>query len=189
MIAGDGLLIENVAAGDEPPPGAGFWTTTLAVPAEAMSLAGIEAVSCVALTNCVVRGLPFHQTLEALTKPVPLMVKVNAAPPVKAEFGLKLVIAGAGLLIVNVAAEEEPPPGAGLLTTTLTVPAVAISAAEIEAVICVALTNCVVRWLPFHQTVEAPTKPVPLTVSVNAEVPAVAEFGLKLVMAGTGLGC
>lgn len=154
-----------------------------------MSLAGMEAVNCAALTNVVVRGLPFHQTLEALTNPVPLMVSVNAPPPAKAEFGLKFVIAGEGLLIVNVAAGDEPPPGAGLLTTTLTVPAVAMSVAGIEAVNCVALTNCVVRWLPFHQTVEAPMKPVPLTVSINAALPAKAELGLKLVMAGTGFGC
>ena len=45
----------KVAAGEEPPPGAGFCTTTLAVPIEAMSAAVIEAVNCVALTNCVVR--------------------------------------------------------------------------------------------------------------------------------------
>lgn len=152
-----------------------------------MSLAGMEAVNCVALTNCVVRWLPFHQTLEALMNPVPLIVNVNAAPPAVAEFGLKLVIAGAGLSIVNVAAGEDPPPGAGLLTTTPAVPAVAISVAGIEAVNCVVLTNCAVRWLPFHQTVEAPTKPVPLTVSVNAVPPASVELGLKLVIVGDGL--
>ena len=179
----------NVAAGEEPPPGEGFWTTTLAVPAEAMSLAGIEAVICVALMNCEVRGLPFHQTLEALTKPVPLIVSVNAAPPVVVELGLKLVMAGAGLLMVNVAAGEEPPPGAGFCTTTFAVPAEAISLAGMEAVSCVGLTNCVVRKLPFHHTVEAPTNPVPLTVNVNAAPPAVVELGFKLVIAGTGLGC
>lgn len=77
--------------------------------------------------------------------PVPLMVSVKAAPPAVAEFGLKLVIAGAGLLIVNVDAGDEPPPGDGFCTTTLAVPTVAISVAGIEAVNCVALTNCVVR--------------------------------------------
>ena len=44
-------LIVKVAPGDEPPPGAGFCTTTLAVPAEATSVAEIEAVTLVALTN------------------------------------------------------------------------------------------------------------------------------------------
>lgn len=117
------------------------------------------------------------------------MVRVNVAPPAVVELGLRLVIAGVGLLMVNVAAGEEPPPGAGFCTTTLAVPAEAISLAGIEAVTCVGLTNCVVRKLPFHHTVEAPTKPVPLTVSVNAAPPAVVELGLKLVIAGTGLGC
>ena len=45
--------------------------------------------------------------------PMPLMVSVKAAPPTKVELGLRLVMAGDGLLIENVAAGEEPPPGAG----------------------------------------------------------------------------
>ncbi len=49
-----------------------------------------------------------------LTKFVPLTVSVNAAPPAVAEFGLKLVIVGEGLLMLKVAAGDEPPPGAGL---------------------------------------------------------------------------
>jgi hypothetical protein len=186
VIAGDGLLIVKLAAGDDPPPGAGFITTTFAVPAVAMSLAGITAVNCVALTNVAVRAPPFHHTVEPLTKFDPLMVRVNAAPPAVAEFGLRLEIVGVGLLIVKRIDPDTPPPGAGLLTVTLAVPAVAMSVAGIVAVSCVALINVVVRGLPFHCTEELLMKFVPFTVSVNAPTPAVATNGLMLVTVGTG---
>ena len=43
--AGFGLLTVRVNAADVPPPGAGFTTVMEIVPAEAMSLAGIAALS------------------------------------------------------------------------------------------------------------------------------------------------
>ena len=45
----------------------------------------------------------------------------------------------------------------------------------------------VVRFEPFHLTLEVGTKPFPLTSRVNWASPAVAELGLRLVMDGTGL--
>ena len=74
-----GDVIVKVSALEVPPPG--FTTLTCAVPAAAMSLAGIAAVSCVALTNVVVRAAPFHCTTEPETKLLPLTVSVNAGPP------------------------------------------------------------------------------------------------------------
>ena len=74
---------------------------------------------------------------------VPVTVSVKADPPAIAEEGLMPVVVGtglSGLLIVKVSAPEVPPPGVGLKTVTGTLPAVAISAAVIEAVSCVALT-------------------------------------------------
>lgn len=188
VMAGVGLLMVKVRELALPPPGAGLFTVTLAVPAAAMSLAGIAAVNCVALTKVVVRRFPFHQTVDALTNPLPLTVSVNAAPPAVVELGFKLVSVGKGLLMVKVAAVEVPPPGVGLLTVTLAVPAVAMSEAGIAAVNCVALTKVVVRALPFHCTVEPLMKFVPLTVNVNAAPPAVAEVGLMFVSVGTGFG-
>ena len=82
---------------------------------------------------------------------------------------------------------EVPPPGVGLKTVTLAVPAVAMSAARIAAVTWVALTYVVVRFVPFHLTTELEMKLVPLTVNVNAEPPAVADDGLRLVVVGRGL--
>ena len=120
-----------------PPPGAGLKTVTLAVPAVAMSAARIEAVSWVEEPYVVVRFVPFHLTTEPEMKLVPFTVRVKPAPPAVADVGLRLVVVGTGLsgtLIVKVWELEVPPPGVGLKTVTLAVPAVAMSAAEIEAV-------------------------------------------------------
>jgi hypothetical protein len=80
----------NVAAAEVPPPGAGLTTVTLAVPAAAMSVAGIVAVSCVGETNVVARAAPFQFTVEPLTKLPPLAVSVAAGPPAVAPDGLML---------------------------------------------------------------------------------------------------
>lgn len=111
-----GLAMVKVCALEVPPPGAGVTTVTATVPAVAMSAAKIAAVNCVALTNCVVRGLPFQFTVEVAVKFVPLTVRGKAAPPATATLGLIEVVVGVGAitgLIVNVAAGEEPPPGDG----------------------------------------------------------------------------
>lgn len=189
VIEGRGLLMANVAASEVPPPGAGVVTVTLAVLAVAMSVAGIKAVNCVALMKNVVRALPFHCTVESLMNPLPVTTNVKAVPPAVAEAGFKLVMAGAGLLMVKVSPFDVPPPGDGLATVTVAVPAAAKSPAGMVAVNCVALTKLVVRLLPFQKTCEVGTKFDPLTVSVKPLVPAVAEFGFKLVKAGTGFGC
>jgi hypothetical protein len=87
-----------------PPPGAGLNTLTDAVPATALSAAGIAAVNRVAETYVVVRSAPFQRTTELDTKLVPFTVNVNALPPAVAEVGLRLVATGMGfaLLIVKV---------------------------------------------------------------------------------------
>ena len=59
----------------------GFRTLTNTVLALAMSLAEIAAVTCVLLIKVVVRFEPFHWTIEPGRKPVPVSVRVNAAPP------------------------------------------------------------------------------------------------------------
>ena len=96
------------------------------------------------------------------------------------------VVMVSGNNMVKLRAFDVPPPGAGLLTVTLAVPAVAMSLAEIDAVRLVALLRVVVRSDPFHRTVEPDTKLEPLTVRANPGLPAMAEFGLIPVMAGTG---
>lgn len=107
--------------------------------------------------------------------------------PAVAEAGEIVEIAGAGTLIANDAPAEVPPPGAGFKIVTVADAAEATSAAGIAAVSDVALTNVVARFVPFHCTVEVPVKPVPFTVSVNADAPAVAMAGESMPIAGPGL--
>src|SRR5258708_2049878 len=91
------LLTVKVCAVEVPPPGAGLNTVTCDVPAAAMSLAGIAAVSWVELTDVVIRFAPFQRTTEPFTKLLPFTVKVNAAPPAIAPPGFRLVVLGSGL--------------------------------------------------------------------------------------------
>jgi hypothetical protein len=138
-------------------------------------------------TNVVVRFNPFQRTTEPATKPLPLTVSVNPAPPAVVEVGLRLVVAGTGLLIVKVRTLEVPPPGAGLNTVTWAVPADAMSVAGIAAINWIEDTYFVVRFDPFHCTTEPLTNPLPLTVSVKAAPSRVCDDGLRLEIAGTGL--
>ena len=170
-------------------PPAGFETVTFTVPAVAMSVAGIVATICVLVTDeGVIAGLDPKLTVAPVTKPVPVRVSVNAAP-------LTAVVAGAievsvgpeTALIVNDRVLDVPPPGAGFVTFTVAVPAVAMSAAVIAAVNCVALTKVVVSAAPLNFTTDVDTNPVPLTVSVKAAPPAVALVGEREVSVGAGL--
>ena len=104
-----------------------------------------------------------------------------------AELGLSNVMAGGGGFIVNVTAEERPPPGAGVETVTIAVPTVAMSAAVMAACKLVLETKVVVRGLLFHWTMEDETKLEPVTVTVNAALPATATLGLRELSAGAGL--
>ena len=83
----------KVRALDTAPPG--FRTVTEAVPAAAISVAGIAAVSWVALTKVVVRFAPFQRTTEPLTKLLPFTVSVKAGPPAAALLGEREVNVGA----------------------------------------------------------------------------------------------
>jgi hypothetical protein len=90
-------------------------------------------------------------------KLVPFTIRVKAAPPTVALDGESVVTVGAGLFTVNGELPEVPPPGAGLVTVTLNVPAVAISAAVMDAVSCAALTNVVVVAVPLKFTTDPET--------------------------------
>ncbi len=72
-------------------------TVTCAVPAAATSVARIAAVSCVALTNVVVRADPFHCTTAPDLKFCPFTVSVNAAEPAVVEAGASEVSVAAPL--------------------------------------------------------------------------------------------
>ena len=171
----------------EVPPPAGFVTVTFTVPA-AMSAAGMVATTWVLVTDeGVIAGLDPKFTVAPATNPVPVRVNVKAAPPAVAEVGAREVRVGAeAALIVNDTALDVPPEP-GLVTVTVAVPAVAISAAAIAAVNCVALTKVVVLAAPLNFTTEVETKPVPFRVRVKAAPPAVAPVGEREVAVGAGL--
>src|ERR1700730_4570472 len=139
------------------------------------------------LTKVVVKTEVFQCTFELETKFEPLTVSVKAGPPAVALLGEIELIAGTGLLMVNVLGADVPPPGPGFVTVTLIVRAVAMSAAEIAAVSWWLLENVVVRAAPFHFTTEVVMKPEPFTVSVKPAPPAVALAGEREVTVGLGL--
>ena len=171
------------------PPPAGFVTVTFTVPAVAMSVAGIIATIWVLVTDdAVIAGLDPKFTVAPATKPVPVRVSVNATPLTVAVAGaIEVSVGPETALIVNDRLPDVPPPGAGFVTVTVAVPAVAISAAVIAAVNCVALTKVVVLAAPLNFTTEVDTNPDPLTVSVKAAPPAVALVGEREVAVGAGL--
>lgn len=168
-------MIVNVNAFEVAPPG--FCTVTLAVPCEAMRPADTRAVSWLPPTKVVDTADPFHITVAPDTKLEPFTVKVNAAPPAVAEFGLRLDTES-GPDIVNVNAFEVAPPG--FCTVTLGVPCEAIRVADTEAVSWLPPMKVVDKADPFHITVAPDTKLDPFTVRANAAPPAIAEFGLRL---------
>jgi hypothetical protein len=126
--------------------------------------------------------------LTPLTKPVPVIVNWNAAPPASAFVGESEVTVGNGLLIVKGKVPEAPPPGAGVLTETLIVPPEAMSVAGICTVIVVAVIEAGTKPVNVPKLAVAPgTKFVPVIVSVNAAPPAVAVAGESNVIVGVEL--
>ena len=187
VIAGGGTLIVNVKDTEVPPLGAGLDTVTMLVPTALMSAAVIAACKLVLERKVVARAVPFHSTVDADTKFVPVTVNVKPAPPAEAEFGLNDIAVGTGLSTANASPLDVPPPGAGLETVTVAVPPVATSAAVIAACKLVLETNVVVRAVPFHCTFEEDTKLEPVTVSGNPAPPAAAELGFKDAIVGAAL--
>jgi hypothetical protein len=193
-----GVVMPKVVALDALPPGS--VTVMLTLPAAAIRLAGTGAVSCVPLTEVVLRDSPFHSTLAPERNPAPFTVSVKGAPPAVTEPGLKLVITGTGVLTgkvmaVDVAASPPGPPP-GMITYRVALPISAMRLAGTNAVSHVGLTKVVERrtgWsgpLGVTQLTVAPEgKPVPFTVSVKATPPAVVIAGLRLVtVAGAYVG-
>ena len=77
---------------------------------------------------------------------------------------------------------DTAPPIPGRTTVILAVPAVVRSDARMLASSLVELTYLVVRAAPLHLTTVPGVKRAPLTVSVNAPLPAGLDAGLNRVM-------
>src|SRR5260370_39092314 len=123
-------------------------------------------------------------TTEPAMQLLPVNARVSASPSTPL-VGVIEVSVGTGMLTVKVCAVVVPPPGAGVVTNTLTLPAMAISAAVIAAVSCLSLTNVVVFATPLKFTTDVVTKFPPFTVSAKPAPPTVALEGEKLVTDGT----
>jgi hypothetical protein len=111
---------------------------------------------------------------------VPVTVRTNPRPPAVAVVGEIEVIVGVeggDGEITKLTGEDRPPALPEPVTVTEAVPALATSADVICACSAFALTNMVVRDLPFQSTVELEVKPAPITESVNAEAPATMLAG------------
>ena len=81
-------------------------------------------------------------TVVPMTKLLPVIVSVKAAPPTVALLGERVLVVGSALFTVKVSAGvEAPPPGAGLVTVTDLEPAEAISDAAMVALTCAASTT------------------------------------------------
>ena len=88
------------------------------------SLAGIAAVSWVALTNVVTRSEPLKRTTDAATKFEPLTASVKASPPRAALVWERLVVVGTGLLTAN-----------GVLSAAVRLPSVAVMTTPVSALL------------------------------------------------------
>ncbi len=176
-----GAVTVKVEFGDVP---ADSLTVTLAVPAVAMRFVGTVAVNCVALPKVVASGVPFQFTVAPEAKFVPFTVRVKPRPPAGVVAGERLVMVGPTELTVKGTTPEMPD---DCETAIFAVVALAIRLVGTVAVSCVGLTTVVgVNAWPFHSTVAPETKLLPLTVSVNAALPALILVGLTLLTVGAG---
>jgi hypothetical protein len=88
--------------------------------------------------------------------------------------------------MANETALEVPPPGVGVTTVIELLPAADRSEAGTAPVICVGLTNFVVKSAPFQFTTVPATNPVPVAVSVNPASPTAALVGETEPRVGVG---
>jgi len=88
----------------------------------------------------------------------------------------------------KVEALDVPPFAAAFATVIFAVPIAAMSAAVIAACKLVLETNVVGRGIPFHCTEEDGRKLAPVTATVNAPPPTIADPGLKSAIEG-GANC
>ena len=141
-------MIGNLTVLEKMPPGLRTWTVPS--PAYWMALAGIAAVTRVALTNVVGRSTPLKRTVAPDTKPLPSTVSVKAGPLAAALLGVRVVMTGAGPTVKILVPEMLR---FGVRTATPTDIGVATSSAGMAAVNRVALTKVVGLASPFQKIV------------------------------------
>lgn len=94
-IDGVRFLIESVSEFDVPPPGVGFDTVIVWLPAMVSLAAGSTALSWLDETRLAVKRFPSKLTVDALLNPDPVRVSVVSADPTGALAGETLLREGA----------------------------------------------------------------------------------------------
>src|SRR5271154_6763508 len=119
-IAGAGFetngVIVNGLECEDPPPGEGFTTVTLTVPAEANALAARATITCDGLTKVVGCAPPFNCTTDWGKNPDPFTFNITGAAPACALVGMIEEMEGIGKLTLTVSELEVSAPG--LVTET-----------------------------------------------------------------------
>ena len=114
-------------------------------------------------------------TVAPLAKPAPARVNVNAGPVAITDAGLSDVSIKGAVTARGTEFDVRP---SGVVTVTPSEPTCAMRLAGTVTVICVAVSEPGVR-VPLPTATEEPWRnPEPVTVSVNAALPAVTELGL-----------
>lgn len=186
VITAVGLFTANAAAGELPPPGAGFcaesWLCELAI----RLAAGRIALTSVALTKVVASAAPFHSITVDETNPDPLMSSGVSADPANTLVGLTLPMAGTGLFTVKSTDADVPPPGAGFTTVNFPTVPFARSLTVSVALRLDADPNVVATGVPFHCAAELAMNPEPLIETDMLAEPAIADGGVSAVIDGEG---
>jgi len=144
-VVGTGLFTLNDFATNGLPPG--FCTVTSGVPAAAMALAGIDAVSIVGVWYAEETGFPAKVTVDKGPNPVPMIMSVNVGPPTFVLAGLNAPMVGCEFAgrTVSVIVDDVPPPAparppTGFVMKRLIAPGEAIAEAATVVVTCEELT-------------------------------------------------
>ena len=184
---GTGFATVSVAAGEEPPLGPGFVTTTGRVPAVATSAAVSTKTTVWLLTTVAARTIPATETEEAVAKLLPVTVMLTGLEaPTSTVAGERLIAPGWALFTTSTAGADTPPPGLGFVTTTLNVPAAAVSAAVTGKVRLLAPETEAARGTPLTETVADAAKLDPAMAMVVGDAePATRDDGVIVPMTGT----
>lgn len=150
-----------------------FATSTGTVPADAIADAGTAAVTVFGSTKVVGSAEPLNSTTEDEVKNEPTTVSVKAGPPAFALLGERELMT----IVDTRNGELFEPTLCGLTTLTWRNCGTSTKEAGTVAVNVVEATNLVGNGLAFISTTEPETNPSPVTVRVNAGLPAVTDSG------------
>lgn len=189
-LPGAGFRTGTVKAAEVPPPGVGLKRVIARGLALAVSAAARTTLSAVPFATVVGRELPLTWAEVAGTKPVPVRLNVGVPALSGSDAGFAAEMPGAGLstsrVLVAPVSEVEPP---AFVSMRESWPPLARRLAGTVAVSVVALTSVTVIGAPLIRRVVLASKPVPVTVSVTAALPAgTVEGEMPVRVSGTAGG-